>query len=178
MWFQSKTGHNRHGLCPQAAPREVQEQNKELNVTFVDLTKVFDTVSRKGLRLIMEHIGCPPKFLSMVIQLHEDQYGQVRLHNDLFEPFPISNGVKQGCVLAPTLISIFFSMVLKQATNKFNNDDDAVYIRYRLDGSLFNVRRLQAYTNTLEQMIRDLPFADDVALVVHSERALQREYLG
>ena len=52
------------------------------------------------------------KFLQMVIQLHENQPGQIRLNGDLSEPFPISNGVKQGCILAPTFFSIFFSMML------------------------------------------------------------------
>ena len=66
-------------------------------------------VSRKGLWQIMEHLGCPPKFLSMVMQLHEDQCGQVRNSNDLSEPFLILNRVKQGCVLAPTLFTIFFN---------------------------------------------------------------------
>ena len=150
-----------------------REQNKGLYVTFVDLTKAFDTVSRKGLWLIMERLGCPPKFLNMVIQLHEDQHGQVRLNSDLSEPFPIVNGVKQGCVLAPTLFSILFSMMLNQAMEDLD-DDDAVYIRYRLDGSLFNLRRLQAHTKTREQLFRDLLFADDAALVAHTERALQR----
>lgn len=77
-----------------------QEQNKALYVTFVDLTKAFDTVSRQGLWKIMEKLGCSPKFLTMIIQLHEDQLGQVRHSNDFLQPFPIANGVKQGCVLA------------------------------------------------------------------------------
>ena len=96
-----------------------------------------------------------------------------RLNGDLSEPFPITNGVKQGCVLAPTLFTIFFSMMLKQATEGIADDEDTVYIRYRLDGSLFNLRRLQAHTKTREQLIRDLLFPDDAALVAHSERALQ-----
>jgi len=149
-----------------------REQNKGLYITFVDLTKAFDTVSRKGLWLILRRLGCPKKFLNMVIQLHENQQGQIRLNNDLSEAFPITNGVKQGCVLAPTLFSIFFSMMLKQATEDLD-DKEFVYIRYRLDGNLFNLRRLQAHTRTHVQMIKDLLFADDAALVAHSERALQ-----
>ena len=109
----------------------------------------------------------------MVIQLHENQRGQVRLNGDLSEPLPISNGVKQGCVLAPTLFSIFVSMTLKQATEDLD-DDEGVYVRYRLDGSLFNLRRLEAFTKTQERLIQDLLFADDAALLAHTERALQR----
>ena len=106
-----------------------REQNKALYVTFINLTKAFDTVSKKGLWLIMEQLGCLPKFLSMIIQLHEDQHGQVRLSSDLSKPFSIFNGVKQGCVLAPTLFSILFSM-------ENPVDKDAVYICYRFYSSL------------------------------------------
>ena len=53
-----------------------REQNKGLYIVFVDLTKAFDTVSRKGLWLIMERLGCPQKFLKMLIQLHEEQRGR------------------------------------------------------------------------------------------------------
>ena len=150
-----------------------REQNKGLYITFVDLTKAFDTVSRKGLWQILQKLGCPPKFLSMIVQLHEEQKGQVRLNGDFSEPFSISNGIKQGCVLAPTLFSIFFSMMLQQAFKDLD-DEDGVYIRYRTDGCLFNLRRLKAHTKTLEQLIQELLFADDAALIAHTEAALQR----
>ena len=64
-------------------------------------------------------------------------------------------------------------MMLKQATEDLD-DDMEVYVRYHLDGSLFNLRRLQAHTKTQERLIQDLLFVDDAALVAHTERALQR----
>ena len=96
--FRSNRGTTDMVFVLRQLQEKCREQNKGLYVTFVDLTKAFDTVSRNGLWQILERLGCPPKFLSMVMQLHEDQRGQVRKSNDLSEPFTIFNGVKQGCV--------------------------------------------------------------------------------
>lgn len=52
--------------------------------------------------------------------------------------------------------------------------EDGVDIRSRLDGNLFNLSRRQGRRKTMEQLIWDLLFAHDVALVAHTERALQR----
>ena len=50
-----------------------REQNMGLYAAFVDLTKDFDTVSRDGLRKILARLGCTPKFLTILRQLHEGQ---------------------------------------------------------------------------------------------------------
>ena len=60
---------------------------------------------------------------------------------DFSDPLPVTNGVKQGCVLAPTLFSMMFSAML---TATFQDGDNGIPIRYRFDGKLFNLRRLQA----------------------------------
>ncbi|XP_051627166.1 uncharacterized protein LOC127462545 [Manacus candei] len=109
----------------------------------------------------------------MIISLHEDQHGQVRYGNALSEPFLITNGVKQGCILTPTLLTIFFSMMLQRATADLE-DQDGIYIQHRTDGSLFNLRRLKAHTKTLNHLVRELLYADDTTLVTHTEAALQR----
>ena len=65
---------------------------------FVDLTKAFDTDNRDGLWKILARLGCPPKFLTILRRLHEGQQGQVKHNGSLSGSFPISNGVKQGCI--------------------------------------------------------------------------------
>ena len=114
----------------------------------------------------------PRKFLSMFIQQHKDQRSQVRLNRDLSGAFFIINGVKQSCVLSLTLFSIFFSLMLKQVIEDLD-DDGSVYIRYHIDGSLFNLKRLHAQTKALKQLFRDLLFADDATLIAQTERTLQ-----
>ena len=120
-----------------------REQNMGLYAAFVDLTKTFDTISRDGLWKILARLSCPPKFLTILHQLHEGQQGQVEHNGSLSGSFPISNGVKQGCILAPKLFSIFLSIMLREAKE---NLPHGIYIRFRTDGSLFNLRRLLART--------------------------------
>ena len=57
-----------------------QEQNVDLYMTFVDLTKEFETVNRDGLWKIMAMFGCPPRYLAMVWQFHDGM--QARVQND------------------------------------------------------------------------------------------------
>ena len=81
-------------------------------MTFVDLTKAFDTVSRKGLWKIMAKFGWLTKFIAMVRQFHDGMLAGVQNDGEFSDPFPVTNGVKQGCV-APTLFSMMFSAKLK-----------------------------------------------------------------
>ena len=94
-----------------------QEQNVDLYMSFVDLTKAFDTVGRDGLRKIMAKFGCPPRFIAMVRQFHYGMQARVQNYRKYSEPFPVTNGVKQGCVKAPTLFSMVFSAKLTYAFN-------------------------------------------------------------
>ena len=79
------------------------------------MTKAFDLVSKDGLFKILAKIGCPPTLLSIVKSFHDDKKGTVLNDGATSDPFNILSGVKQGCVLAPTLFGIFFATLLKHA---------------------------------------------------------------
>ena len=63
----------------------------------------------------MAKYGYAPISIAMVRQFHDGM--QVRVQNDgkYSEPFPVTNRVKQACVMAPTLFRIMFSVMLTDA---------------------------------------------------------------
>ena len=97
---------------------------------------------------------------------------QVRLSSELSEPLKIANEVTQGSTLAPTLFKVLLSTMLRQIIKDLNKGD-VVYIRHGLDGSVFDFRRPQAHARPC-RIIYDLLIADDTALVVHIDIALQQ----
>ncbi len=141
------------------------EQNMPLYMVFIDFTKAFDTVDRPTLWKILRKLGFPGHFTNLISALHTGMKASVKLKGDLSNPFEVNNGVKQGCVLAPTLFSIFLTVVLQHA---FENCDIGVWIQSRPEADLFNVNQYKSATRTRKILVRELMFADDTAFVAHS----------
>ena len=141
-----------------------------LYMSFIDLTKAFDLVSRHGLFKVLPKIGCPPKLQSIIESFHTDTKGTVPFSGSSSEPFEIRSGVKQGCVLAPTPFGIFFGLLLKRS---FDTTTEGIYLRTSSDGRLFNLARLRAQKKVRKVLIRDMLFAGDAAVATHTQEELQ-----
>nr|VZI34625.1 unnamed protein product [Spirometra erinaceieuropaei] len=111
-----------------------------LHTTFGDLTKAFNTLSRGRLWKIMQRFGCLEQFTRMVGQLHDRMMTRVTDKGATPEASAATNGVKQDCVLAPTLFSLPFSAVLVDA---YHDERPGIRIAYRTDGHLLNSRLMQ-----------------------------------
>ena len=68
------------------------------------------------------------------------------------------------------LFNIYFTQVLLHAIRDL---DCGIYIRYSLDGLLFDLRRLTAKTKTLMRLLIEALFTDDCALMAQNEHHLQ-----
>nr|VZI48874.1 unnamed protein product [Spirometra erinaceieuropaei] len=174
---ESQCGFRRHrGTTDMIfAARQLQEKCQEMRThlysTFVDLTKAFDTVNREGLWKIMQKFGCPERFTQMVRQLHDGMMARVTDNGVVSEAFAVTNGVKQGCVLAPTLFSLMFSAMLMDA---YRDERPGIRIAYRTDGHLLNQRRMHFQSRESTTTVHELLFADDCALNTTSEEQMQR----
>ena len=147
-----------------------REQQMPLYIAFIDLTKVFYLVSREGLFSLLVKIGCLPKLHSMIRSFHDSMKATVQYAGNMSESFDIKSGVKQGCVLPPTIFGIFFSMLLKHA---LGTATEGLYLYTRSDRRMFNLARLRAKTKIREVTVRDLLFAHDAAVTTHTIQELQ-----
>ena len=57
----------------------------------------------------------PEKFTTMIEAQHTGMMANVSVGREVSESFNVTNGVKQGCILAPTLFSVFLSAMLDKA---------------------------------------------------------------
>ena len=149
---------------------KAKEQKKDMFIVFVDLTKAFDSVCRSALWEVLRKLGVPEKMLNIIISFHEGMKAVVKHDGSISDPFTVENGTKQGCVLAPLLFALFFSVMLVRA---FQGMPEGVNLEYRSTGGLYNQQRFNAKSKISHQLVRDLLFADDCALVAHSLTDIQ-----
>ena len=152
VWLQKRSWYHWYDFCCSSAPREVSR---------AEFGSLYDLCGS-----LWAKFGCPEKLITMVRQFHYGMMVTVQDQNASSATFPVTNGVKQGCVLALTLFSMMFLTIIQDAFASESN--------YRFDGSLFNFRRLQAKTKIQEGIAHESFFADDSALAAGSEAVMQR----
>ena len=131
------------------------EQQRPLFMVFIDFTKAFDTVNRELMWKLLDHFGCPKTFTKIIREFHEGMQATVLVDGDLTEAFPVCHGVKQGCILAPTLFGLYLAAVLEASTDNVCDAQRVVYLRSRTDGKLFNLARLRASPYALKCVCRN-----------------------
>ena len=111
----------------------------------------------------------PSKLLKLIISFQENTQGTVQFDGSTSGSFPIKRGVKQRCVLAPTLFGIFFSVVLSSA---FGTSEEGVYI-CTIWRQTVQPSQIQGQNKMRNVLIRELFFADDAALLSLTQSGLQ-----
>ena len=125
------------------------KKKKYLYACFVDFRKAFDLVNRKALLYKLKRYNIKGNFLNVLESMYEEVRFSVKLGNTATPSFISSVGVKQGCVLSPTL----FSLYINDMVHIFNDNCDPVTID--------------------EHQVSCLLYADDLVVVSESETGLK-----
>ena len=78
---------------------------------FVDLQKADDSIPRTGLWLVVERLGVSPVMLSLIRSLHDSTEVRVRFSGEFTDGINVTDGLRQGCTLVPTLFNLHVSAV-------------------------------------------------------------------
>ncbi len=118
-------------------------------VCYVDMKKAFDNVNRLCMWYKLQKLGVHGKFLGAIQSLYQDMKCTVKVNGVLSSWFGVGKGVRQGCLLSPTLFATYVDDLALEI--------NALGLGVDVDGLLISI----------------LMFADDIALIGESEIQLQ-----
>ena len=128
-----------------------------LNFHFIDFKAAFDTIWRKALWKMLKSIGVCSKIVNIVEYMYNQTECSILIDGQLKDWFHVEVGVRQGCILSPTLFNIFLEFVMDelsclQSSLKLN-PTLSTDIRYADDTTLiaFTFEKLQISTTELHK---------------------------
>ena len=135
-----------------------RERGMKLHYHFVDFKSAFDTIWRKALWKMMYSIGINSKIIKIIESMYNKSSCTIIVDGKLTEWFKVAIGVRQGCLLSPTLFNLFLDFVMEELTSvqdraTFDNDL-SIDVKYADDTTL-----IAAKFDTLQQTTQQLELA-------------------
>ena len=170
--FQQDTSTN---MCTWLAVETIEyflRNGSDVFACVMDMTKAFDKVQHSKLFWKLVEKGIPPIYIRLLLEMYEKQQANVRWNGVLSNPFPVTNGVKQGAVLSPILYCIYidglFTCLRKEKTGCWVNGNYVGIVAYADDLLLLSptINGLQEMTKTCEDYgnTYNLTFSTDPVL--------------
>nr|AYE92701.1 endonuclease-reverse transcriptase [Penaeus japonicus] len=129
----------------------MREKQRNLVMCFIDYSKAFDCVDHDLLWLYLREMGAPLHIIQLLKSLYKDQEACVRTDSGETPWFEIGKGVRQGCILSPTLFNLYSEMIMRKA---LEDTEEGAKI-----GGL---------------VVSNLRYADDTTLLAESEADLEK----
>ena len=95
------------------------DHQKELYHVFIDFKKAFDRVWHDALWATMKKYNISPKLIELTQQLYENATSAVFYNGSIGDWFRTTVGVRQGCLLSPTLFNIFLERIMTDALDDY-----------------------------------------------------------
>ena len=127
-----------------------REFRQGMLAAYVDLKKAFDSVHREALWDLLRLRGIPAGIIGLLTGLYSGTESAVKYGAGVSSFFPVSAGVRQGCVLAPSLFNTCMDWILGRVVDQSH-----------CGASVGNT------------MITDLVFADDAVIFAESLEILE-----
>ena len=118
-----RTGHVTTDLCMamQTVIEESEETKNPLWVSFLDISKAYDSVPQEAVWERLKGLNAPVELTDLLQGMYSNATACVLTHYGPTQEFRIERGMRQGCPLSPLLFLIFFQPILNRLGREQDN---------------------------------------------------------
>ncbi len=127
-----------------------REYNQDVYLCFIDYSKAFDCVDHERMWNTLRIMGIPQHLIYLMRNLYLNQQATVRTEFGDTDAFGIGKGVRQGCILSPSLFNLYAERIMREAG-----------LQESEEGIMIGGRK-----------VNDLRYADDTTLLAGSRDGL------
>ena len=157
--FRKNRGTRDHIFNLRMIIQKYREINASLHTSFIDYSKAFDCVNHEQMWQTLKEMNFNQKLINLIRSLYESQQSAVRLECGTSEWFPVTKGVRQGCILSPHLFSLYTEGIMREVSLDHRKDN---YEEPSIQGV----------------HLKDLSFANDTALISTTPTGLENYEKG
>ncbi|VDP50943.1 unnamed protein product [Schistosoma mattheei] len=129
------------------------EWNSSLYINFIDYEKAFDGVDRTTLWKLLRYYGVPQKIVNNIQNSYDGLNCKIIQGGQVTDSFEVKTGVRQGCLLPHFLFILVINWIMKTSTSEGKHGIE--------------------WTSMMQ--LDDLDFADDLALLSHTQQQMQEK---
>ena len=121
----------------QLAEKALKHRTK-LYLIFVDLCKAYNSVPHTALWTMLKKLGVPDILVDIIQSFHAGMEAKIRVDGEVLEEIQVNTGLRQGCMMAPTLFNLYADVVAERWTETVQGMEKVgVELHYRTDQQLF-----------------------------------------
>lgn len=148
--FRNAVGTREALFSAQVLFQRARDVGCDAYVCMIDYQKAFDRVQHGKMMEILQKTGIDNRDLRIISNLYWNQTASVRIEGEQTEEVRILRGVRQGCILSPTLFNLYSEHIFREALQDLE------------EGIAINGRKLN-----------NLRYADDTIVFADSIEGLQ-----
>lgn len=145
-------------FCVRLLTQKICEFKKNIFICFIDFEKAFDRISHGLLFEYLEQKRVNSYELRLLKYLYYNQVATIKVDEVFTRKIPIKRGVRQGCVLSPTLFNVYSEEIFRESLTDRSEGvriggETVNNIRYADDTALLaeNLEDLQALLNSVNE---------------------------
>lgn len=101
--------------------KKCREYNVPMLMCFINYNKAFDFVNWNRLLEVLNQMGVPDHLINLIKNIYLESTTVVKIEDIMSRDFHPQRGVRQGCVLSPTLFNMYGEAIMRNSLDEWES---------------------------------------------------------